>query len=149
MFDRNHNTHLLQKLQMLVAELPVEVARRQCIRVVYDDAQDVVYVEVKLGDRTAVDMESSEISGPVFLVFQLSALQLLLESDPNRLQLWLALLDLREFYVYFTDRERGELLNMTGSLQEMGLRTGGVVLGVPAVEWDELMLCFRMSETGF
>lgn len=134
---------------MLINALPEEAAQQHCVQVVYDDIQDVACIEVKLGDKRSLSIEHATMPSTVFLVFELTALHLLLELDSNVLRFWLNVLDLREIYIYFTEQQRDDILAMAAKLQKLGMSSGSLVLGVPATEAHELMLRFGLSDAVF
>lgn len=128
---------------MLVEALSADLGQQLSIQTVHNAAQDITCIEVEHNDSALRDMDEGTIPDSLFLVFNVSSLRLLLESDPTILLLWLDVLALDEIYISCPEGELDRLTEISNKLYELGLRAGRLILGEPAVGRDNLVTHFK------
>lgn len=130
---------------MLIEALSTDLASQLSIQTVHNAAQDFTRIEVECNDSASRDLDEGAISDSLFLVFDISALRLLLEADPKILPLWLDVLALDGIYISCLEGELDSLPAISDKLYELGLRIGRLILGEPAVGRDNLMTHFTYT----
>lgn len=137
-----NNVSFVPKLKMLIEALSADLAPQLSIQTVHNAAQDFTCIEVECNDSASRDLDEGAISDSLFLIFDISALRLLLETDPKILPLWLDVLVLDGIYISCLEGELDGLTAISDKLYELGLRVGRLILGEPAVDRDNLITHF-------
>lgn len=140
-----NNVSFVPKLKMLIEALSTDLASQLSIQTVHNAAQDFTRIEVECNDSASRDLDEGAISDSLFLVFDISALRLLLEADPKILPLWLDVLALDGIYISCLEGELDSLPAISDKLYDLGLRIGRLILGEPAVGRDNLMTHFTYT----
>jgi len=136
------------KLRMLVEALNADLGKQLSIQVVHNAAQEITRIEVDSDDTGLRNLDDGAILDSLFLIFNISALRLLIASDLNILPLWLDVLALNEIYISCSDDELDSLTEISEKLSEFGLRAGRLILGEPALDRDDIVIRFSYMRIG-